>query len=469
MPDERQVSPSGAHLPHTASSETEPAPSPTVPLGVLVVDDEVNIRETLGLCLRGLGCRVELAASGPAALAACREQRLDLAFLDLRLGDESGLDLLPRLLVERPGLDVVVITAYASVDSAVEAMRRGAKDYLPKPFTPAQIRALVERTRARRELDLHVTSLEAATEATEPEARMETASPRMRVVLEIVKRAASRDVPVLLVGENGTGKGVLARAVHRQSARPDYPFVILGCATSTEEMLAAELFGRCGAYGTQEGRLEWARGGTLFLDEIGDLTLSVQTKLLRLLETRRFERVGETRARTSDARMVVATNRDLEAEVKAGRFRQELLYRLNVMEIRVPPLRDRVEDVLPLARAFAAFFAAQAHTPPPALSLEAEKILLAWPWPGNIRELRNVIERALILAPGPVLQRDVFPERMWTQTGGAAAPGGDFTAEEVEREHVLRVLARTPTLAEASRILDMDITTLWRKRKKWRR
>jgi two-component system, NtrC family, response regulator AlgB len=468
MPVKRRPSISAARPAQDATGDAEPLPTSPPPLGVLVVDDEVNIRETLGLCLQGLGCRVELAASGRAALDACRQHGFDLVFLDLRLGDESGLDLLPRLRAERPGLDVVVITAYASVDTAVEAMRRGAKDYLPKPFTPAQIRALVDRIRARRVLEPRLTSLEAALEAPAPEASLETASPRMRAVLETVRRAAARDVPVLLCGENGTGKGVLARAVHQQSARRGGPFVVVSCATSSEELLAAEIFGRQGGDGETAGRLESAAGGTLFLDEIGELTPLLQAKLLRVLETHRFGRVGEPHAaRTSNARWVVATNRDLEAEVKAGRFRQDLLYRLNVMEVQVPPLRDRAEDVLPLARSFIAFFSSQERVPPPALAREVEKTLLTWPWPGNVRELRNVIERALILATGPVLGREVFPERMWSRPPGAPAPGGDFTAEEIEREHVLRVLARTPTLAEASRILDMDVTTLWRKRKRW--
>ena len=436
------------------------------PFGVLVVDDEVNIRETLGLCLRGLGCRVELAASGGAAVHACREHRPDLALLDLRLGDESGLDVLPQLLAERPGLDVVMITAYASVDSAVEAMRRGAKDYLPKPFTPAHIRALVERARARRDAERRLATLEA--EGTAPDARLETASPRMAAVLEAVSRAAARDIPVLLWGESGTGKGALARAVHQQSARRGGPFVVATCSTASEEALAAELFGGGGDAGEPKGRLEAAAGGTLFLDEIGELAPALQTRLLHLLETGRLHRMGEAHAaRTSDARWVVATSRDLEAEVRAGRFRQDLLYRLDVMEIRVPALRDRVEDILPLARSFVAFFAAQARSEAPSLSPEVERMLLGWPWPGNLRELRNVVERALVLATGPVLERDVFPERMWRRTPGAPSPGGDFTAEEVEREHVLRVLARTSTLAEAARILDMDITTLWRKRRKW--
>jgi NtrC-family two-component system response regulator AlgB len=207
----------------------------------------------------------------------------------------------------------------------------------------------------------------------------------------------------------------------------------------------------------------------LFLDEIGELPIEIQGRLLRFLQENRFERVGDATPRSSDVRVVAATHRDLDADAAAGRFRGDLLYRLNVMEIVVPPLRERVEDILPLARSFVAFFAKQAGRQTPRISRATEDVLVKWSWPGNVRELRNTIERALILAPGEVIEPEVFPERMLQRPGGPPAPGGDFTSEEVEREHVLRVLARTPTLAEASRILGMDVTTLWRKRKKWDR
>jgi NtrC-family two-component system response regulator AlgB len=233
-------------------------------LHVLVIDDERNIRQTLAMCLEGFGCKVEQVATGAAAVDALRRQPFDLAFCDLRLGAESSLDLLPRLLGERPGLEVVVITAYATVDTAVEAMRRGARDYLPKPFTPLQIRHLVDRVRERRALSLRLGELQMRLEEAAPEARFETASPRMKAVLETVARAASHDVAVLLRGENGTGKSVLARALHAQSPRRDRPFVVVNCPTLSEELLASELFGHArgaftGAVRDQEGRVEAAR------------------------------------------------------------------------------------------------------------------------------------------------------------------------------------------------------------------
>ena len=450
-----------------AHTETSP------PARVLVVDDEKNIRATLALCIEGLGCKVEQAATSAAALEALRVEPFDLAFCDLRLGQESGLDLVPRLLAERPGLEVVVITAYATIDTAVEAMRRGAKDYLPKPFTPAQIRHLVERSLERRALTRRVHDLEDRLEEAAPEAVLETASPRMQSVLDVVERTAGHDVAVLLRGENGTGKGVLARLLHGRSQRRERPFVVVNCPTLSEELLASELFGHArgaftGAVKDQEGRMEAAEGGTVFLDEIGEISPGLQAKLLRFLQEKRFERVGETRTRTADVRIVAATNRDLEAEVKAGTFREDLLYRLNVVEITVPPLRERPEDILPLARSFVAFVARQARRQPPDLSAAAERVLLAYPWPGNVRELRNAIERALILTPGQVLEPESFPERIAAQPLTPAL-GGDFSVEDIEREHVLRVLARVATLEDAARILGIDASTLWRKRKKWGR
>jgi NtrC-family two-component system response regulator AlgB len=439
---------------------------------VLIVDDERNIRKTLSVCLQGLGCQVTESGSTTSALEAIARSPYDVAFVDLRLGREDGLDLLPKLLAERPGLDVVMITAYAAIDSAVEAMKRGAKDYLPKPFTPAQIRKVIEAASARRELERRLVELEERLADAAPEATLEASSAAMRAVMEVVSRAASHDVPVLLRGESGTGKSVLARALHRLSPRRDHPFSVVNCPALSEELLASEMFGHAkgaftGAVRDRPGRVEAAEGGTLFLDEVGEIPPAIQAKLLRFLQDKQFERLGETRTRAADVRIVAATNRDLDTAVSGGQFREDLLFRLNVIEVTVPPLRERRDEILPLAHRFLVFFSRASRRAPPELTPEAERALLEYSWPGNVRELRNAIERAVILTPSERLAPEAFPERIAQHDIHAAMVGGDFTVDAVEREHILRVLGRSKTQEEAARILGLDASTLWRKRRKY--
>jgi NtrC-family two-component system response regulator AlgB len=368
---------------------------------------------------------------------------------------------------------IVVMTAYATVDSAVEAIKRGAADYLPKPFQPAQIRHVVEQTIRRRDLKRHVTELEDRLRETTPEADFESDSPKIRAVLELASRAAASDAPVLLRGESGTGKTVLARMMHSLSPRAKHPFVVVNCPTLSEELLASELFGHArgaftGAVRDQPGRVEAAEGGTLFLDEIGEIAPPLQAKLLRFLEEKEFERLGESRTRKADVRTIAATNRDLEDHVRKGLFREDLLYRLNLIDLQLPPLRERPEDILRLTRRFLLFFAKSARRQPQELSPAAEEALKSYSWPGNIRELKNAIERAVILWPARIIEPAAFPTHISASRASEAPQlGGDFSLEDIEREHIQHVIARAPTLEDAAAILGIDASTLWRKRKKY--
>jgi NtrC-family two-component system response regulator AlgB len=441
-------------------------------LSVLIVDDEKNIRQALKVCLETMDAAVTEASSPTIALEATGRAMFDVVFLDLRLGTESGLDLIPKLLAENPNVVIVVVTAYATLETAVQAIRSGAWDYLQKPFTPGQIRHLIEKVQVQRSLSVRMADLQDRLQTEAPETDLASDAPAMRGVLEIVSRAAKADVSVLFRGESGTGKGVFARAMHLESPRRDRPFVTVNCPTLTEELLASELFGHAkgaftGAIRDQPGRVEVAEGGTLFLDEIGDMPASLQAKLLRFLQERMFERVGETRTRKADVRVVAATNRDLEADVASGRFREDLFFRLNVVEVRVPALRERREDILPMARRFLAFFAKSLGRPVATLSPAAEKVLANYAWPGNVRELRNAIERAVILWPSPIVEPQAFPERIAGTRERGPYVGGRFTLDELERAHLSAIVAQSKTMEEAAAVLGIDDSTLWRKRKRY--
>jgi len=442
-------------------------------LRVLVIDDEKNIRTTLSLFLEQVGCQVTTAPSPESALSALAQQAHDLAFLDLRLGNANGLELIPRLLAECPNLMIVVMTAYATVDSAVEAIKRGASDYLPKPYTPAQISHVVDQCLKQRELKRQVMDLQGRLREAVPETDLESDSPKLRAAFAVAEKASSSDAPVLLRGESGTGKSVLARWIHSLSPRSHHPFVVVNCPTLSEELLTSELFGHAkgaftGAVRDQPGRVEAAEGGTLFLDEIGDISPSLQAKLLRFIEEKEFERLGENKTRRANVRTLAATNRELEEQVRKGLFREDLFYRLNVIDLQLPPLRERPEDILRLARRFLVFFARSARRPTPELSSAAEVALSSYGWPGNIRELRNTIERAVILWPAQVIEPQAFPAHISARVKSAEAPqvGGNFSLEEIEREHIVRVVGSSPTLEDAAAILGIDSSTLWRKRKK---
>jgi NtrC-family two-component system response regulator AlgB len=441
---------------------------------VLIVDDEPTIRRTLRVALEPLGHAVAEAANGKDALREAERHPPDVALVDLRLGQESGLELLAPLLEQTPRIAVVLITAHASIDSAVEAMRRGAFDYLPKPFTPAQVRAVLDRFERVRGLRDRVAGLEDQVRAEVPEADLTSIDPEVSRVLELARRVAASDAPVLIRGENGTGKGVLARALHAWSSRSAGPFVTVSCPSLSPELLESDLFGHArgaftGAVRDTSGKVVAAEGGTLFLDEIGELALSLQPKLLRFLQERKYERVGESKTRSADVRLVTATNRDLDAAVAAGLFREDLFFRLNVLELTLPPLRSR-SDVLPLAERLLAFFARQTARRLSGFTAEAKQALTRYGWPGNLRELRNVIERAAILASGPEIGLADLPDRVARTRGVEGHPlevGQLVSLEQLEIEHIRRVISSSPSLEEAARTLGIDPSTLYRKRKQY--
>ncbi|MDY3551532.1 sigma-54 dependent transcriptional regulator [Gemmata sp. JC717] len=442
-------------------------------LQLLVIDDEASLRRTIRIALESFGHTVKDAANRAQALEALRAQRFDLAFLDLKLGPEKGLELLPELLAVAPGLHVVIVTAHASLDTAIEALRKGAFDYLPKPFTPNQLRLALDRSALVRGLRDRVAALEEQVRQLPPEVELDSAEPSVRAALDVAFQVAPTEATVLVRGESGTGKGVLARELHARSKRAARPFVTVHCPSLSADLLESDLFGHAkgaftGAVADKIGKVDAADGGTLFLDEIGDLPLALQPKLLRLIQDKTYERVGEPAARSADVRIVAATNRPLEVEVRAGRFREDLFYRLNVIEITMPALRQRRGDVLPLARHLLMFFARQSGKPVTGFTPEAEAALDAYPWPGNVRELRNAVERGVILTREERVGLEHMPGQLTAAGGGAARVelGGPVTLEALEAEHIRRVVAAAPSLDEAARVLGIDPSTLYRKRKK---
>jgi len=441
-------------------------------LNILVVDDEANIRKTLMVCLESEGHWVVAVSNGADAMAEAARRSFDLAFVDLRLGVERGLDLIPQLRATSPWMKVVVITAYASVDTAVEAMKRGANDYLPKPFVPSQVILVTQKVAEVRQLEQRLAAAQEALQRTSPEADLTTASPTMQRAINLAREVASSNATVLLRGESGTGKGVLARAIHAWSARAGKPFGVVSCPSLSAELLESELFGHVqgaftGALRDNPGRIAACEGGTLLLDEIGDIPLPIQPKLLRFLQDRQYERVGDTTTRQADVRVIAATNVDLERAVREGRFREDLLYRLNVIQIDLPPLRDRGDDVMLLSERLLAFFARQNHRTIAGFADEAAAALRRHGWPGNVRELRNVVERAAILCHEQRVGVEHLPVNFAPVSAPPAEVGKLVPLDQLEEAHIRRVLALTKTLDEAAAVLGIDSATLWRRRKKY--
>ncbi|HEY8902417.1 MAG TPA: sigma-54 dependent transcriptional regulator [Chthoniobacterales bacterium] len=436
---------------------------------ILIVDDEKNIRRTLQLAVESMGHDAFAVSSGPDALDEIKPTGFDVVFLDLKLGQESGLDVLQEILRVSPNTAVVMVTAYAAVDTAVEAMRRGAFDYLPKPCTPDQVRQVLAHIERTRKLERRVAELESRLASTGPEIDLTTESEAMRKVFDVAWKAAASEATVLLLGESGTGKSVLARAIHQRSPRQGGAFVTVSCPSLSKDLLESELFGHAkgaftGAHTETKGKVAAADGGTLFLDEIGELPMEIQAKLLRLLQEREYERVGEAKPRRADVRVIAATNRDLTEAVRQGGFREDLYYRLNVISVRLPPLRDRVDDIERLAAQHVAFLAAHSGKPAREFSPTAIEAIRRYPWPGNLRELRNVLERAVILSEGDRIEAHDLGDSLLATSD--IRLGGPFALEEIEAEHIRIVVANSSTLDEAARVLGIDPATLYRKRKR---
>ncbi len=441
-------------------------------MNILIVDDELNIRKTLAVSMESDGHSVVSVSNSRDAQTEAGRLAFDLAFVDLRLGTADGLDLIPALLAQTPWLKIIIITAYASISSAVEAMRRGATDYLPKPFTPAQVKLAVHKAFEMRRLEEKIASLQEDLGRLNPEIDLSTANPGMKRALNLARHVAATETTVLLRGENGTGKTVLARAIHAWSRRAARPFYTISCPSFSPELLESELFGHVrgaftGAVQDNPGRISASEGGTLLLDEIGDLPASVQPRLLRFLQEKEYERLGDPKTRRADVRLIAATNQDLEAAVKEGRFREDLFYRLNVFPVVIPPLRERPEDIADLAERLLAFFGRAGHRTFQGFSPEALRALQDHSWPGNIRELRNAVERAAILSPTPVIGAESLGECVGLPPSKGARPGDPVSIEAIEEEHIRGVLARTKSLQEAAEILGIDAATLWRRRKQY--
>lgn len=448
----------------------------------LVIDDDKTFRDATCCLIEDEGHYAESADSGQLGLTQLKEGNFEAVLLDVNLGPENGLDVLVEIQKRHPELPVVMFTAQGNVKTAVEAMRRGAVDFMEKPFRREQFFAVLARLQRLRQMGRRIEKLER--EATETKAQslepiFDFTTPVMREVMEVLLRAARTPASILILGESGTGKSVAARAVHQNSHLADKPFVTVSCPSLSKELLESELFGHVkgsftGAIKDHWGKVKAAEGGALFLDEIGDLPMEIQPKLLRLLQEREYERLGENVTRTAEVRIIAATNRDLKKRVAEGAFREDLYFRLNVITVEMPPLRTRSGDLMRFAEHYLRHFAAQCGRRLEGFADETSASLRAHSWPGNLRELCNAIERAVIMArESKVSPADLPAEVRQAQNPGGpgseaavAQPGAALSLERLEELHIRRVLETTPSLVQAAETLGIDQATLYRKRKK---
>jgi DNA-binding NtrC family response regulator len=440
-------------------------------LQILVVEDHPDSATILRDRLQAMGHEVMTVGDGQAALDALQQFTPGLIFLDIELPDPklNGIEVLKRVRKEWPDLPTIVMTAYGTVQRAVDAMKEGATDFVAKPFDMEYLNLVVGKTLERGELKREVTALRSEIESRFDQ--LVAASPKMDAVIQSAKKAAPSDSTVLLLGESGTGKDLLARSIHNWSGRRNRTFKPVNCVALSEELLASELFGHekgsfTGASSQKRGILEVADGGTVFLDEIGDMKPGLQSKLLRFLQNREFDRVGGTRTIKVDVRVVAATNRDLRQAVKAGNFREDLFFRLNVVNLTLPPLRERQEEIPQLAELFLKKYCREAKKPLMRISPAAMKMLTAYPWPGNVRELQNAIERAVVLKTGEVLTPEDFALQPM-DVSSEDATGQNLPFHEAVEQHKREILQRAMAKAggnqtKAAELLGLQRTYLAR-------
>ena len=452
-------------------------------MDILIIDDDPSISSTTRFTVEAEDHYAETADSTEAARLRIKEEKWDLIFLDVRLGDEDGLEFLKEVIEKNPDQLVVIFTAYSSVEVAIKATQAGAFDYLEKPFTPDRVRGIL--LKAKKALSTNkelttlkntVTELKTQVDKSGPPTRFDSEDPTMKATLDTIFRAAASPASILILGESGTGKSVIARTIHENSNLADKPFVTVSCPSLSKELLESELFGHIrgsftGAVKDQWGKVHAADGGTLFLDEIGELPLEIQPKLLRLLQEREYERLGENKPRTANVRIIAATNRDLKASVAAGEFREDLFYRINVISVEMPPLRARTKDLMGFAEDYLQHFSKQIGREVKVFSSRALDRIRTHQWPGNLRELRNSIERATILSRGEEIEDVDLPAGGATiQTSASQnliVPGADVTLEELEEAHIKLIIDRVKNLQDAAALLGIDKATLYRKRKKF--
>ena len=436
---------------------------------ILIVDDETIMRESLAGWLERDGHAVQTARSGEEALNKCRENRFDILLVDIKMGGMSGLEVLRRIKESDADVAVVMITAYGSIATAIEAMKNGAFDYMLKPFDPNELGVLIEKiTRHQQQARENLYLKEQFKERTRFESMIGQSGP-MQKVFDLICDVAPADTTVLITGETGTGKGLAAKAIHSQSRRCAGPYVVVNCGAIPEHLMETELFGHMkGAFTdakeTKKGRLELAHGGTLFLDEIGEIGMRMQIDLLRVLEDRVFYRVGGTQPMEADFRVVAATNRGLEQAIRDGRFREDLFYRLNVVGLTLPPLRQRKQDIPLLAEHFLHRYVQETHRPVDRISREALDEMMVYDWPGNVRELENAIERAVVVGKA----RQILPEDLPIVCRPTVAAARAVTLEDVEKEHIRQILNDQQwNVARSARALGIDRSTLYSKIKRY--